>query len=33
MSGPYQKQDLSNCGAGRLWVASNFGVLSVKILN
>ena len=31
MSGPYQRRDLSNCGAGRLRVAINCGVLSVKI--
>ena len=31
MSGPYQGRDLSNCGAGRLHVAINCGVLSVKI--
>ena len=30
MSGPYQRRDLSNCGAGRLRVAINCGVLSVK---
>ena len=30
MSGPYQGRDLSNCGVGRLRVAINCGVLSVK---
>ena len=30
MSGPYQGRDLSNCGIGRLHVAINCGVLSVK---
>ena len=30
MSGPYQRCDLSNCGAGRLRVAINCGVLNVK---
>ena len=30
MSGPYQGRDLSNCGIGRLRVAINCGVLSVK---
>ena len=30
MSGPYQGRDLSNCGVGRLHVAINCGVLSVK---
>ena len=30
MSGPYQGRDLSNCGVGRLCVAINCGVLSVK---
>ena len=28
--GPYQSRDLSNCGAGRLCVAINCGVLSVN---
>ena len=32
MSGPYQGRDLSNCGVGRLRVAINCGVLSVKAL-
>ena len=31
MSGPYQGRDLSNCGVGRLRVAINCGVLSVKL--
>ena len=31
MSGPYQGLDLSNCGVGRLRVAINRGVLSVKV--
>ena len=31
MSGPYQGRDLSNCGVGRLRVAINCGVLSVKV--
>ena len=30
MSGPFQGRDLSNCGVGRLRVAINCGVLSVK---
>ena len=30
MSGPYQGRDLSNCGVGRLRIAINCGVLSVK---
>ena len=30
MSGPYQGRDLSNCGVGRLRVAINCGVLSVR---
>ena len=30
MSGPFQKWGLSNCGAGRLCVANNCGILSVK---
>ena len=30
VSGPYQWRDLSNCGVGRLRVAINCGVLSVK---
>ena len=30
VSGPYQRRDLSNCGAGRLPVAINCGVLNVK---
>ena len=30
MSDPYQRQDLSNCGAGRLYIVINCGVLSVK---
>ena len=30
MSGPYQGRDLSNCGVGRLHIAINCGVLSVK---
>ena len=30
MSGPYQGRNLSNCGVGRLRVAFNCGVLSVK---
>ena len=30
MSGPYQRWDLSNCGAGMLLVAINCGVLCVK---
>ena len=30
MSGPYQRQDLSNYGTGRLGVAINCGVLSVN---
>ena len=30
MSDPYQRRDLSNCGAGRLHVAINCGVLSGK---
>ena len=32
MSGPYQGQDLFNCGVGRLRVAINCGVLSVKVM-
>ena len=32
MSGPYQGRDLSNCGVGRLRVAINCGVLSVKAI-
>ena len=32
MSGPYQRH-LSNCGAGRLHVAINSGILSVKSSN
>ena len=31
MSGPYQGRDLFNCGVGRLHVAINCGVLSVKV--
>ena len=31
MSGPYQRQDLSNCGTGRLYVANNCDFLSVKM--
>ena len=31
MSGPYQRQYLSSCGAGRLCVANNFGILSVNL--
>ena len=31
MSGPYQRQDRSNCGTGRLLVAINCGILSVKL--
>ena len=30
MSGPYQRQNQSNCGARRLRVANNLGVLSVN---
>ena len=30
VSGPYQGRDLSNCGVGRLRVAINCGILSVK---
>ena len=30
MSGSHQRRDLSNCGAGRLCVANDFGILSVK---
>ena len=30
MSGPYKRKYLSNCGAGRLYVADN-GVLSVNL--
>ena len=30
VSCPYQRRDLSNCGAGRLHVANNCGILSVK---
>ena len=30
MSGPYQGRDLSNCSIGRLCVAINCGILSVK---
>ena len=30
VSGPYQRWDLSNCGAGRLHVAINCGILSVR---
>ena len=33
MSGPYQGQDLSNCGVGRLRVAINCGVLSVNSID
>ena len=33
MSGPYQWWNLSNYGAGRLSVAINCGVLSVKFAN
>ena len=33
MSGPYQRPDLSNCGAGRLCVAINCGVLSVSTVS
>ena len=32
MSGPYQGRDLSSCGGGRLRVAINCGVQSVKLL-
>ena len=31
MSGPYQRRDLSNCGAGRLHIKNNCGVLTVKL--
>ena len=30
MTGPYEGRDLSNCGVGRLRVAINCGILSVK---
>ena len=32
MSGHYQRQDLSNCGAVRLLVANNCGFLNVKAM-
>ena len=31
VSGPYQRRDLSNCGARRLHVAINCGVVNVKL--
>ena len=31
MSGPYQRWDLSNCGAGRLCVENNCSILSVNV--
>ena len=31
MSGPYQRQDLSNCGAEMLHVGKDCGILRVKI--
>ena len=32
MSGPYQRRDLSNCNAGRLRIANNRGIVSVKMV-
>ena len=31
MSGPYQRQDICNCGAGRLRIAINCGILNVTV--